>query len=91
MCHRGRPHEILFGKIAILLLERAINCTNLQYSEVVSKYFCKARVLLLIIRKGFLNGFTTVENTACLPVSVLNPPGTRPLRTIDLNSFPFPT
>ena len=38
-------------KIAVLLLERAIHCTNTPCLEVVSKYSCMARFLLLINRK----------------------------------------
>ena len=53
MCHGGWPHEILFGKMSVLSLEWALNCTNIPYPEVVSKYSCMARSLLLINRKKF--------------------------------------
>ena len=36
-------------------------------------------------------GFTTLKNTACLPVLRVTPPGIKPGFTTDLNFFPFPT
>ena len=82
-------------KIALLFLERAINCTNTLCLEVVSKYSCGARFLLVTNRKE--SPLSPVHHSSdpprcrIQPVLVLNPPGTRPLRTLDLHSFPCPT
>ena len=64
---------------------------------MVSNYFQMARLLLFwqVVKKSLdpcssFIGSTTVQITD-LPVSELDPPGTRPLRTFDLNLFPCPT
>ena len=38
-------HVIVFGKIAILSPEGALNCTSIPYFEEVSKYLCMERSL----------------------------------------------
>ena len=98
LCHRVQLHQNLFGKIAVLFLQRVINCINILYFEDVSKYFLQGAILACdksqrVFLKPRLSSIKsiTVKNTAYLPVLVLNPPGIRPLRTVDLNSFPCPT
>ena len=44
----------MFGKVAGLSLERASNCTNIQYFEGVPKYSCMARSLVSSDRMKFL-------------------------------------
>ena len=53
VCRRGRFHATLFGKTAMLSLERVSNCTNILYSDVVSKYFCMEQSLALSSRMEF--------------------------------------
>ena len=71
--------------MAVLFVKRASNCTKILYFESVSKYFCMARFLLVTSLIGFLPshldlsiGFTILNNTACLPVLRLTPPGIFP-------------
>ena len=45
VCCGGRLHATVFGKIVIFCCERASSCTNIQYFEEVSKYFCMERFL----------------------------------------------
>ena len=47
---RERLHATLFGKTAILSLERASNRTNFLYSDEVSKYYCMEQSLALSSR-----------------------------------------
>ena len=75
VCCRERLRVIVFGKIASLSLERASNCTNIQYFESVSKYSCMERPLDLSDRMDFHSipypssiGFTVAKNTAFLPL-----------------------
>ena len=87
-----------FGKIASLSLERASNCTNIQYFEGVSKYSCVARSLVSSDRVEFHPipfpssiGLTAVNNTACLPLLRLFPPEIHPFLVMEFNSLAFPT
>ena len=70
---RERLHVTVFGKNASLSLERASNCTNIQYFDGVSNFSCMERFLVLLDRLEFLPilfsssiGFTVVKKTACL-------------------------
>ena len=50
---RGQLHATLSGKTPILSLELVSNCTNVMYSDEVSKYFCMEQSLALSSRMKF--------------------------------------
>ena len=89
---------IVFGKIAILSLERASNCTNITYFEGVFQVFLNGAILGFVKSRGVYSipfsssiGFTLVKNTACLPLLRLFPPGINPFLIIEFNSLTFPS
>ena len=53
VCRWERLHATLSGKSAILSLEWVFNCTNILYSDEVSKYFCMGQSLALSSRMKF--------------------------------------
>ena len=80
VCHRGRLHATLFGKIAFLAVERVSNCPNIPYFDEVSPVFLYGTILGFVKSHGVSSihssssiGFTFVKNTDCLPLLGLSP------------------
>ena len=90
VCCRERSHVIVFGKIAILSPERALNGTRRLYFEKCSQVFLYGAILGFVKSHGVSPipssstiGFTVVKNTACLPLARLVPPGINPHLIMD--------
>ena len=97
MCRGGRLHATLFGKTAILSLQRVPHRTNILCSDEVSKYFLYGTILGFVKSREVSPtqfsssiGFTIVTNTDCLPLLRLCPPGINPLLIVECTSLTFP-
>ena len=94
VCCRERLHVTVSGKIAILSPERAINCTNIQCFEQVSKYFCTERSLAWSSRIHtifiFHRARQSEEHRLSSAFDAFSP-GINRLLIMEFISLPFPT